>query len=344
MTNVFVLIHLRSIFWVLILLVNNASTFQIRVSSKYYSLKLFQSLNSEGISSNDVLLPTFLTRTPLHPTFFASSSSVEKLLPPNAENCFIVGVEDRTSYDSFDNTKFSMHESMAELADLANAAGLKVVGSTYQRLSFGPSPQYFIGSGKSKEIARAMDDLHCQCVIFDTELTPSQQKNLEKLFNTLPNGHSRREMIKVIDRTALILDIFAQHARSREGQLQVELAMLTYRLPRLTKMWSHLERQTASSKGGKSNGGVGLRGPGEQQLEADRRQMKVKISQLNKEINSVRAHRSLHRNRRRSLGVPVVALVGYTNSGKSTLLNAFTQSDVFAADMLFATLDPTTRL
>lgn len=141
----------------------------------------------------------------------------------------------------------------------------------------------------------------------------------------------------------MYIDIFAQHARTREGQLQVQLALLTYRLPRLTNMWSHLERQSAGARG-RSNGGVGLRGPGEKQLESDRREMRGKIAMLNRAIDAVRRHRSMHRSRRKRLGVPVVALVGYTNSGKSTLLNTLSQAGVLAADMLFATLDPTTRM
>lgn len=307
-----------------------SSSFHLAPISQFSSVRKFLVHLFEG---NDSPSP----RAP----FFSSSSSPSR---PTTETCFIVGVEDRQHSDPYDTGKFTMSESMSELVELAEVAGLQVVGSTYQRLNEGPSPQYYIGSGKSKEIARIMSDLQCQCVIFDAELTPSQQKNLEQLLNGLTGSKTRRNLIKVIDRTALILDIFAQHAGSREGQLQVELAMLTYRLPRLTKLWSHLERQTASSKGGRSSGGVGLRGPGEQQLEADRRQMKAKIAQLNREIDMVRLHRSLHRRRRKDLGVPVVALVGYTNSGKSTLLNALTRSDVFVADMLFATLDPTTRL
>lgn len=147
----------------------------------------------------------------------------------------------------------------------------------------------------------------------------------------------------MLDRTALILDIFAQHARTREGQMQVQLALMTYRLPRLTNMWTHLERQSAGSKG-RSNGGVGLRGPGEMQLESDKREMRGKISKLRESINSVRRTRATHRKRRRRLGVPVIALVGYTNAGKSSLLNYLSTSGVFAADMLFATLDPTTRI
>eukprot|EP01036_Dinobryon_divergens_P025221 gene25222-33747_t len=264
------------------------------------------------------------------------------------EKCYLVGLEDKSLLSTLGNRDraFTLEESLAELSELSGAAGLTVVGSTYQRVQ-SPSIEYYIGQGKTKEIARAMSKLKCTCVIFDVELTPSQQKNLELAFNQELNGKSggakSQQYVKVLDRTALILDIFAQHAKTKEGQLQVQLALLTYRLPRLTNMWSHLERQSASSKG-KSNGGVGLRGPGEKQLESDKREMKNKISILNRAIDSVRRHRSMHRRRRRRLGVPVVALVGYTNSGKSTLLNSISSAGVFAADMLFATLDPTTRM
>jgi len=267
----------------------------------------------------------------------------DKKVVKTKEKCFLVGLDDKSeTRNDMINSKivFTMEESLTELSELAGAAGLTVVGSTYQRLQK-PDIQYYIGQGKTKDIRNAMMKHNCACVIFDTELSPSQQKNLELTFN---QDRSKDKMqIKVIDRTALILDIFAQHARTREGQLQVQLAMLTYRLPRLTNMWTHLERQSAGARG-KSNGGVGLRGPGEKQLESDRRIMKSKISILNQAIDSVRRHRAMHRNRRRRLGMPVIAMVGYTNSGKSTLLNTFTNAGVFAADMLFATLDPTTRL
>jgi GTP-binding protein HflX len=258
-----------------------------------------------------------------------------------------VGVEDKSAIDPEDTTSFTMEESLTELSELAGAAGLKVIGSTYQRLTK-PDIQYYIGAGKTADIRKAMIKNKCTCVIIDAELSPSQQKNLELSFNQDSNGRpspSNRNQIKVVDRTALILDIFAQHARTKEGKLQVQLAMLTYRLPRLTNLWTHLERQSAGGRG-KSNGGVGLRGPGETQLESDRRQMNKKISILNRAIGQVRRHRSNHRSRRRRLGIPVVALVGYTNSGKSTLLNTLAGlgAQVYAADMLFATLDPTTRL
>eukprot|EP01035_Chromulina_nebulosa_P020537 gene20537-26637_t len=236
-----------------------------------------------------------------------------------------------------------MEESLSELSELAGAAGLAVTGSTYQRVDQSNS-NYYVGPGKLREISQQMKKYKCTCVIFDAELTPSQQKHLEISFNDeINNSDKRKKSIKVIDRTALILDIFAQHARTKEGQLQVQLALLTYRLPRLTNMWSHLERQSAGARG-RSNGGVGLRGPGEKQLESDKREMKKKISVLRKSIDSVRSHRMMQRNRRKRLGLPVVALVGYTNAGKSTVLNSFSGSSVYAADVLFATLDPTTRI
>ncbi len=149
--------------------------------------------------------------------------------------------------------------------------------------------------------------------------------------------------MRVVDRTALILDIFAQHARTREGRLQVELAQYEYRLPRLTRMWTHLARQVGGGGGRGGRAGVGLRGPGETQLETDRREIRRRIGTLRRELNQVRTHRALHRRRRRRSGVPVVAIVGYTNAGKSTLLNAVSGADVLVQDQLFATLDPTTR-
>eukprot|EP01042_Synura_sphagnicola_P003378 gene3378-4188_t len=261
------------------------------------------------------------------------------------EKCYLVGLEDKSVEG--EEVDYTLEESLTELSELAGAAGLTVVGSTYQRLQQ-PSVEYYIGPGKLKDIGKELAKLKCFCVVFDTELSPSQQKNLELSFNQ-DNDRRAKYPIKVVDRTALILDIFAQHARSREGQLQVQLALLSYRLPRLTNMWSHLERQAAGARG-KSNGGVGLRGPGEKQLESDRRQMKSKIAALNRAIDTVRSHRAVRRGRRRLLGAPVVALVGYTNAGKSSTLNALAsisadkpKGEVFAADILFATLDPTTR-
>ena len=186
------------------------------------------------------------------------------------------------------------------------------------------NPATLIGSGKIDELKQARDEAQADLLLFDDELTPSQQRNLEELLDT-----------KIIDRTALILDIFARHAQTKEGRLQVELAQLEYRLPRLTRMWTHLSRQAV--------GGVGLRGPGETQLEVDRRQSRERISKLKSELKEVHAHRELYRQKRKREGLPVVALVGYTNAGKSTLLNALANSEVYAANVLFATLDPTTR-
>ena len=186
------------------------------------------------------------------------------------------------------------------------------------------NPATLIGSGKLEELKQARDESQADLLLFDDELTPSQQRNLEEILDT-----------KIIDRTALILDIFARHAQTKEGRLQVELAQLEYRLPRLTRMWTHLSRQAV--------GGVGLRGPGETQLEVDRRQSRERISKLKSELKEVHAHRELYRQKRKREGLPVVALVGYTNAGKSTLLNALADSEVYAANLLFATLDPTTR-
>ncbi len=209
-----------------------------------------------------------------------------------------------------------------------------MVGSLEQRLDR-PHPATFIGSGKVEELIALQAETGAQVVVFDEELSPAQQRELERAFNN-PD-------VKVLDRTALILDIFAQHAHTREGALQVELAQYEYRLPRLTRAWTHLARQAggASARGGA--GGVGLRGPGETQLEVDRREIGKRIAHLKRELEEVRKHRAQYRRRRNEEAIPVIALVGYTNAGKSTLLNALTGADVFAADQLFATLDPTTR-
>jgi GTPase len=198
-----------------------------------------------------------------------------------------------------------------------------VLAQVSQKVS-GPHPATFIGKGKVQEVKRLREELGADMVLFDEELTPGQQRNLEEALNT-----------KILDRTGLILDIFARHARTREGRLQVELAQLEYRLPRLTRMWTHLSRQTV--------GGVGLRGPGETQLEVDRRRARERVARLRDELKEVHAHRELYRQKRRSEGLPVVALVGYTNAGKSTLLNALSDAEVLTANVLFATLDPTTR-
>jgi GTP-binding protein HflX len=200
---------------------------------------------------------------------------------------------------------------------------VEVVGEAIQRLA-SPHPATYIGRGKVEELLATKGILGYNLVIFDDELLPRQQRNLEDRLDA-----------KVLDRTALILDIFAKHARTREGRLQVELAQYQYRLPRLTRLWTHLSRQGV--------GGVGLRGPGETQLEVDRRDIRRRIGQLKRELEQVRTHRRLYRRRRERAGIPVVAIVGYTNAGKSTLLNALSGAGVLVEDALFATLDPTTR-
>ena len=226
----------------------------------------------------------------------------------------------------------SLDESLDELEMLADTAGLDVVGAATQRLR-SPNPKTYIGSGKIEEIQALVEETNADVILFDDELNPRHQRELEKIFG---------EKLRVLDRTALILDIFAQHASTHEGALQVELAQYEYRLPRLTRAWTHLARQ-AGGGGGGSGAGVGLRGPGETQLEVDRRDIRRRIDQLRGDLDKVRAHRGRHRARRKRSRIPVVALVGYTNAGKSTLLNALSESDVYVADQLFATLDPTTR-
>jgi GTP-binding protein HflX len=240
----------------------------------------------------------------------------------------LVGVEIRGS-----RPLFSVEDSLDELAQLAQTAGVEVKGRITQRLSQ-IAPATFIGSGKVEEIKEQLPALDATMVIFDDELSPRHQRELEEAFG---------DEIQVLDRSALILDIFAQHARTREGSLQVELAQYEYRLPRLTRQWSHLARQAGGGSARGGAGGVGLRGPGETQLEVDRREIGRKIAQLKKELEAVRAHRERHRAQRERAGIPTVALVGYTNAGKSTLINALTDSDVYVANKLFATLDPTTR-
>ncbi|MFZ6030699.1 MAG: GTPase HflX [Chloroflexota bacterium] len=227
-----------------------------------------------------------------------------------------------------------LEDSLAELALLADTAGLDVVGQTYQRLEK-PNPQTFIGAGKVEEVRALAEEFQADVILFDDELLPRHQRELESAFG---------DKLRVLDRTALILDIFAQHANTSEGALQVELAQYEYRLPRLTRAWTHLARQ-AGGGGGRTGGvgGVGLRGPGETQLEVDRRDIRRRISHLKEQLEKVRGQRQQHRTQRKRARLPVVAVVGYTNAGKSTLLNHLTKAEVYVANQLFATLDPTTR-
>ncbi len=244
------------------------------------------------------------------------------------EKAYLVGIEVRGS-----NPLLGIEDSLEELALLAETAGLQVVGDAMQRLHQ-IDPATFIGAGKVNEVREAVDMLDIDVVVFDEELSPRHQRELEKRF---------KDDVRILDRSALILDIFAQHARTHEGALQVELAQYEYRLPRLTRRWSHLARQAGGGSVGGGSGGVGLRGPGETQLEVDRREISTKITKLQEELERVRVHRKTHRRKRKRSGVPVIALVGYTNAGKSTLLQALTQSETYVADQLFATLDPLTR-
>jgi len=212
--------------------------------------------------------------------------------------------------------------SQNELAQLARSAGAEVVEKIVQHLPV-PSGAHYAGKGKLEEIRELKETLDYNVVIIDDELTPLQQRNLEDILE-----------VKVIDRVALILDIFAKRARTREGKLQVELAQHRYLLPRLAGQWSHLERL---------GGGIGTRGPGESQLETDRRLIRRRIQRLEEQLEKVRIQRSLYRQRRKRSGLQTVSLVGYTNAGKSTLLNALSQAGVQAEDRPFTTLDPTTR-
>jgi GTP-binding protein HflX len=243
------------------------------------------------------------------------------------ERALLVGVE----LDG-DSGVLTLEDSLSELSQLADTAGLDIVGQISQRLDR-PNPKTFIGSGKVEEVDALAEEAAAEVIVFDEELSPRHQRELESIFG---------DDIRVLDRTALILDIFAQHANTREGSLQVELAQYEYRLPRLTRAWTHLARQ-AGGASGRTGGGVGLRGPGETQLEVDRRDISRRIVQLKAELEKVRAHRKRYRSRRKQSRTPVVALVGYTNAGKSTLLNRLADSDVYVANQLFATLDPTTR-
>jgi GTP-binding protein HflX len=232
------------------------------------------------------------------------------------ERALLIGVEQEGV------SKWDLRDSLEELAELASSAGAEVVDTVTQKLQK-PTAPYYIGKGKAESIKESLRDRKVTSVIFDDELSPAQGRNLENLLAR-----------KVIDRTQLILDIFAQRARSREGRLQIELAQLHYLLPRLTRMWHHLSRQT---------GGIGTRGPGETQLEVDRRRVQERIARVERELESVRKTRAVQRQGRKRHQWPVAAVVGYTNAGKSTLLNLLTGADLVAENKLFATLDPTTR-
>lgn len=252
------------------------------------------------------------------------------------ELCVLVGVEvtKRTSLRG-ETRLFSMADSLAELERLADTAGMEVTGVVTQTVS-SPAPGTYIGSGKLRELQGELAATGACTAVFDVELSPAQQRTLERALGDINNA------VKVLDRTAVILDIFAQRASSREGQLQVELALYQYRQTRLTRLWTHLERQAR----GASAGAVGLRGPGETQIEVDRRAISARIARLRRDIVVVRSHRERQRAARRANApFPAVALVGYTNAGKSTLLNALTGSRdcAYVEDRLFATLDPKTR-
>ncbi|HTV40369.1 MAG TPA: GTPase HflX [Candidatus Sulfotelmatobacter sp.] len=233
------------------------------------------------------------------------------------EKVFLVGVEVKSRNGA------DVSDLLAELAELAQTAGAQVAGQGIQKLE-APAPATFIGKGKAAEFSDFCRRHGVDTVIFDDELSPAQSRNLEKIFNC-----------KILDRTSLILDIFAQRARTREGKLQIELAQLQHLLPRLTRFWGHLSRQA---------GGIGMRGgEGESQLEADRRKVQERIDTISRDLDLVRRRRATQRAGRQRSQWPLASIVGYTNAGKSTLLNALTGADVLAKDILFATLDPTTR-
>ncbi|MBA4169439.1 MAG: GTPase HflX, partial [Chloroflexi bacterium] len=232
------------------------------------------------------------------------------------ERAFLIGLDDPR------DGRWPVERSLAELGALAETAGATVVGRASQRRPE-PDPVWYFGKGRAAELLDEKAATDFNVLIVDDELAPNQLRSLEQLLDC-----------KVLDRSALIIDIFARHAKTKEGRLQVELAALEYHLPRLTRMWTHLSR---------TGGGIGTRGPGESQLETDRRLIREKIKKVRTELDSVERHRATSTRRRERNEVASIALVGYTNAGKSTLLNAMADADVYAADMLFATLDPTSR-
>ena len=248
------------------------------------------------------------SQMPVRPTFFDLTAPEER--------AFLIGLDDPG------DGRWPVERSLAELAALAETAGAVVVGSASQRRKH-PDPATYFGKGRAAELADERAATGFNLLIVDDELAPNQQRALEKLLDC-----------KVLDRSALIIDIFARHASTREGRLQVELAALEYHLPRLTRLWTHLSR---------TGGGIGTRGPGESQLETDRRLIRDKIKKVRGELEDVKRQRATAARQRERSEVATVALVGYTNAGKSTLLNRLAASDLFVADMLFATLDPTSR-
>ncbi|HEY5298371.1 MAG TPA: GTPase HflX [Verrucomicrobiae bacterium] len=243
--------------------------------------------------------------------------SLVNITRQRSERIFLVGVELKS------RQRAELEDSLAELAELSATAGGEVVETGIQKLE-SLHAATFIGKGKAEEFSKFCKANKVDTVIFDDELSPAQSRNLEKIFEC-----------KILDRTALILDIFAQRARTREGKMQIELAQLQHLLPRLTKFWGHLSRQA---------GGIGMRGgEGESQLEADRRKVSERIDKIQRDLEAVRRQRATQRAGRQRSHWPLASIVGYTNAGKSTLLNALTGADVLAKDILFATLDPTTR-
>ena len=258
------------------------------------------------------------------PLSFSHNSTIE-----DAERAILIGVELPGSELAGTNGDIASEDSLGELGALAESAGARIAATVSQKLKR-PDPRTFIGRGKVQEVRELARERGATLAIFDDALSPAQGRNLEKELE-----------LRVIDRSQLILDIFAQRARTLEGKLQVEIAQLSYLAPRLTRQWAHLSRQAGG--GGASGGRIGIRGPGETQLEVDRRRVRERLTRLRQRLGEVERTRSIQRQRRLEVPYPTVALVGYTNSGKSTLMNALTQAGVETADRPFSTLDPTIR-